>query len=196
MDWNIVASSVVGLLVGILGSVIATVLLERKKIEKGARNIIIVLSILTGIAILISGLISARKEEQSKTPTFSEEVGHFEKSKALWEFVTEHNGGFIYLDIYMDALAVQASFDPQFPGFLLWVDCPLLKPGEELSDLNCSEGNRYVFSEHPGNKYIFEPNRNVYRIKGYFFVDDFIGPNLGVMSVRLRPALAEDVPLK
>jgi hypothetical protein len=195
MDWNVFIAGVVALLISVLSSVISSVLMQRNTIEKRTRNIIVILGILSALAIVASSLISS-EQESHKVPTFSGKVGNFDNSKPLWDFISKQDGKFIYLDIYMDSLNVEASFAPPLPSFTLWVTCPLLQSGEEPSSLTCSEGNMYVFSEPLGNNYIFEPYRGVNKVKGYFFVEDITGPFLGVMAIKLRPVAAENVILK
>jgi len=194
IDLTVIVAAIVALLIGVLTSVISSVLEKQERIQKRTKNIIVVLSVLLAIATLSNSFISTWQASQQRAPSFRGEIGNFDKSKAFFEFITSNDGKHIYIDIYMDYLTVQVSYAVEAPSFILWVNCPLWQSGIALSTDVCSEGHQYNFSEPLGNNYIFEPYRNVHRVKGYFYVEDISGPYLGIMVTTLRPVLPEDVP--
>ncbi|NEQ98890.1 MAG: hypothetical protein F6K30_19580, partial [Cyanothece sp. SIO2G6] len=143
-----------------------------------------------------SNVINKNNNAEPEIPTFEGRIENFEASLPFSEFIFEHQGEIVWLDVVSDDsdISRQPETGSNIEYFHLWDDCFAdLAPDEDPSIFKCTgTGFTITQPDTPQDASAMWDTGRV-TVRGYFAVRGCSGPHQGSMACTLVPLSPEDV---
>ena len=160
---------------------------------------VLTLAVCTALSLTLSGCSQQpEKPSVADLPVFKGEIGHFNKSEELAQFVFEHEHKTVNIDSFWSNARQQdlitAPDDTSVVlNILLWESCDDLGPGEAPCIDNCT-GTGYTITTSSGKPYAGASySSGKLTIRGYFDIVGCDGPHQGLMGCTLQALDDEEI---
>jgi len=132
---------------------------------------------------------------EKEIPNFSGEIGNLDEATPFVDFLVNHEGDIVYLDIYFDSFP-SGYEKPQAIShgedwFLVWFDCRELPVNETPNARHC-KGMNYNVTKQNDSDAIWGYNQGFQYLKGYWAVRSDFGMHQGMLSTTLTAVNTQD----
>ncbi|WP_040695301.1 hypothetical protein [Nodosilinea nodulosa] len=127
-----------------------------------------------------------------QTPTYSGQIGHYDMGKGFSDFLFDHDGQVVYLDVFFPDEPEESPYAVSYGDdwFSLWTDCEgQTAPGAPSAAYCLGVFINVEPAGQPG--VIWGYNQGAHYLKGYWLVTAHPGMHQGQLSLTLSGAPAQ-----